>query len=76
MNHYLQCKNSACGFVMDVRINGTPSAYHSWKLEKCPECGSEWSSGSPLSGDELGVELLRKLPTCSCCTVHLQAHAH
>jgi hypothetical protein len=75
MNHYLECSNPKCRFVLDLRIDGKANGHRRFILTKCPECGEKWSTKSPMSRTDLGAHWLAKLPPCSCCSRKVPAQA-
>jgi predicted amidophosphoribosyltransferase len=74
MNHFLVCKNPACRFVLDRRIDG--KSFDSLQLlKKCPDCGGDWSSSCPRCGQALAMKMVDGLPYASCCGQKLRARA-
>ena len=71
MDHFLICENAACRLVVDTLIEGKTPASGKFVLEKCPECGSAWSSTCPFSKRPLVVQWVNGLPRCLCCNRRL-----
>lgn len=67
MNHFILCNNSACGFVLDVRIDGSPFPRNWFLPVSCPLCGSHWSMNKLVSVRALSRSHRAKLPFCPCC---------
>ena len=76
MNHFLLCNNSTCGFLLDVRIDGSPFPSNWLLLHHCPECGSDWSSNKLVSSRALTPSRRAKVPFCPCCQRSWRAKAH
>jgi transcription elongation factor Elf1 len=75
MASYLVCENPKCHMVLDLRGVGRVSDRSAMIVNKCPECGSQWSPTCPFCGKPLDVALRGGLPRCSNCRQKLQARA-
>ncbi len=76
MNHFLLCNNATCGFVLDVRIDGSALPQNWLLLQRFPQCGSNWSNNKPVSARALSPSRRAKLPFCPCCQRASRGKAH
>jgi hypothetical protein len=73
MDSHLICKNPACRFVLDRRINGESLDGVRKIVKQCPECGGDWSSACPFCKRPLAVAFVNELPHSACCLQKLRA---
>jgi hypothetical protein len=67
MERFLVCNNSSCHFVLDRRINGKSPDGAQLVLQKCPECGGDWSTTCPSCLQPVAMKLVGELPHLVCC---------
>jgi hypothetical protein len=66
MERFIICKNPLCCLAVDLRTQDNRILKISELIiDRCPECGSEWSSRGPFCSKDLDITWREDFPLCS-----------